>query len=196
VSSLTRWVLAHKRIVVAIWVALTIAGIATSGPATDALEPGFSVPDKEGWETNEAIAARYGDTGGTTAPLVPVVTLPAGKTVDSPGIKPELARIDERLREALPGARIASFASTDARMFVSDDGRTVFSLAYPRPEPNSQWGEAPKAAQAAKRALEGATVAGAPVRLTGIDALNEDAGADAGGTSVLLEALASERCSC
>src|SRR5512132_1794932 len=188
-SSLTRWVLGHKRIVVGIWVALTIAGIAASGPASDALKPGFSVPSKEGWETNEAIAARYGDTGGVTAPLVPVVTLPAGKTVDSPGIKAELASIDERLRGALPGARIASFASTGDRTFVSDDGRTIFSLAYPRPEPNSQWGEAPKAAKAGARALAGASVAGAPVRLTGIDALNEDAGADNGGTGVLLEAL-------
>jgi putative drug exporter of the RND superfamily len=149
VSSLTRWVLGHKRIVLGIWVALTIAGIATAGPATDALEPGFSVPDKEGWETNEAIAARYGDTGGDTAPLMPVVVLPGGKTVDSPSVKAELAAIDARLREALPGARIASFAATGDRTFVSDDGRTIFSLAYPRPEPNSQWGEAPKAAKAA-----------------------------------------------
>src|SRR5512132_3301450 len=188
-SSLTRWVLGHKRIVVGTWVALTIAGITASGPASDALKPGFSVPSKEGWETNEAIAARYGDTGGVTAPLVPVVTLPAGKTVDSPGIKAELASIDERLRGALPGARIASFASTGDRTFVSDEGRTIFSLAYPRPEPNSQWGEAPKAAKAGARALAGASVAGAPVRLTGIDALNEDAGADNGGTGVLLEAL-------
>ena len=158
-------------------------------PRHRALEPGFSVPNKEGWETNEAIAARYGDTGGDTAPLVPVVTLPKGKTVDSPGIKAELAALDERLREALPGARIASFASTGDRTFVSDDGRTMFSLAYPRPEPNSQWGEAPDAANAAARTLAGASVAGEPVRLTGIDALNEEAGADNGGTGVLLEAL-------
>ena len=99
-----------------------------------------------------------------------------------------LAAVDERLREALPGSRIASFASTGDRAFVSDDGRTI-ALAYPRPEPNSQWGEAPKAAKAAKQALEGATVAGAPVKLTGIDALMEDSGAENEGTSVLLEAL-------
>lgn len=53
-SSLTRWVLAHERIVVVWWLVLTIAGLAAAGPAIDALEPGFSVPDKEGWETNEA----------------------------------------------------------------------------------------------------------------------------------------------
>jgi RND superfamily putative drug exporter len=189
VSSLTAWVLAHKRTVILAWLVLTIAGIAVAGPATDALEPGFSVPDKEGWETNEAIAARYGDTGGDTAPLVPVVTLPQGRTVDSPGVRRELAAIDQRLREALPGARIASFASTGDRTFVSDDGQTAFALAYPRPDPGSQFGEAPEAAKAANRALEGVTVAGEPVLLTGIDALVEDSGADDEGTSVLAEAL-------
>jgi putative drug exporter of the RND superfamily len=189
VSSLTRWVLAHKRTVVISWLVLTIAGVAVAGPATDALKPGYSVPGKEGWETNEAITARYGSTGGITAPLVPVVTLPEGTRVDARGVRAELALIDDRLREALPGARIASFASTGDRTFVSEDGRTTFALAYPPPDPNSQWGEAPQAAKAAGRALDGLTVAGAPVRLTGIDALMEDSGADSQGTSVLVETL-------
>ena len=188
-SSLTRWVLAHKRTVVLSWIVLTVAGIAVAGPAADALTPGYSVPGKEGWETNQAIAATYGDTGSGTAPLVPVVVLPKGKTVDTPGVRGQLAAVDRRLRGAVPGARIASFASTGDRTFVSEDGRTVFALAYPPPDPGSQWGEAPEAAKAARRALEGATVAGAPVRLTGIDALQEDSGADSGGTSVLFEAL-------
>jgi putative drug exporter of the RND superfamily len=189
VSSLTRWVLAHKRTVVIFWLVLTIAGIAVAGPATDALKPGYSVPGKEGWETNQAIAARYGDTGGDTPPLLPVVTLPQGKTVDSPGVRAELAVIDHRLREAVPGSRIASFASTGDRTFVSEDGRTIFALAYPPPDLHSQWGEAREAAKAAGRALEGVTVAGAPVRLTGIDALMEDSGADSEGSSVLVESL-------
>jgi RND superfamily putative drug exporter len=189
VSSLTRWVLAHKRIVVISWLVLTIAGIAVAGPATDALKPGYSVPGKEAWETNQAIAARYGGTGGDTPPLLPVVTLPQGKTIDSSGVRAELAAIDDRLREALPGSRIASFASTGDRTFVSKDGRTIFALAYPPPDPSSQWGEAREAAKAARRALEGLTVAGAPVRLTGIDALIEDSGADSQGSSVLVEVL-------
>lgn len=188
-SSLTRWVLAHKRIVVSAWVALTLAGMAVSGPVNDAFVPEFSVPDKEGWEANVAIAQRYGDTGGDTAPLVPVVALPEGRTVDSPGVRAELARVDDRLREALPGARIASFASTGDRAFASKDGRTAFALAYPRPDPSSQFGEAPEAAKAAKAALQGTTVSGAPVRVTGIDALLEDGGSGNEGTGVLLEAV-------
>jgi RND superfamily putative drug exporter len=120
---------------------------------------------------------------------VPVVTLPQGGEVDSPAVRAELAAIDARLREALPGARIASFASSGDRAFVSDDGRTTFALAYPRRDPTSQFGEAPEAAKAAERALEGATVAGGPVRLTGVDALVEESGAENEGTGVLLEAV-------
>ena len=83
-ASLTRWVLAHKRTVVISWILLTIAGIMAAGPASRALDQKFSVPNKEGWETNQAIAAKYNGTGGDTSPLLPVVTLPAGESVDSP----------------------------------------------------------------------------------------------------------------
>jgi RND superfamily putative drug exporter len=188
-SSLTRWVLAHKRIVVVTWLVLTIAGVAAAGPATDALEPEFSVPDKEGWETNVAIAERYRGTGGDSAPLIPVVTLPEGRSVESPAVKADLARVDARLERALPNARIASYASTGDRTFVSDDGSTTFAVVYPLPDRDSTFGENPRAERAASAALEGATVAGRPVHLTGFDALFEDSGADDEGPGVLLEAV-------
>ncbi len=188
-SSLTRWVLAHKRIVVALWVALTIAGMAAAGPATDALEPEFSVPDKEGWETNQQIAALYQGTGGDASPLIPVVTLPEGESVDSPAVLADLERIDQRVVEALPNARVASYASTGDDTFVSEDGSTTFAVVYPQPDPNSAFGENPAAEEATSAALEGATVAGDPVRLTGFDALFEDSGADSEGPGVLVEAV-------
>jgi RND superfamily putative drug exporter len=188
-SSLTRWVLAHKRTVVVSWIVLTIAGIAAAGPASDALEPEFSVPNKEGWETNVAIADRYRGTGGDTAPLVAVVTLPKGQTADSPRVRADLANVDARLERALPQSRLASYASTGDRTFVSDDGRTTFAIVYPQPDPDSAFGENPRAEKSASRALAGASVGGAPVHLTGFDALAEDSGADNEGPGVLLEAL-------
>jgi len=189
VSSLTRWVLAHKRTVVGIWVVLTVAGMAAAGPASEALDPEFSVPGKEGWETNVAIAAKYRGTGGDTTPLIPVTTIPAGEAVDSPAVKADLARLDKRLGGALPGARIASYASTGDPTFVSEDGRTTFAIVYPQPDPDSVFGENPRAERAASAALAGVTVAGQPVRLTGFDALFEDSGADSEGTGVLVEAM-------
>jgi putative drug exporter of the RND superfamily len=188
-SSLTRWVLAHKRTVAVFWVALTIAGVAAAGPASDALETEFSVPNKEGWETNVAISERYGGTGGDNVPLLPVVTLPQGKTADSPGVQRELERLDTRLERALPGSRIASYTSTGDKTFVSDDGRTVYSIVHPRPARDSTFGENPKAERAARNAIDGATVAGQPVHLTGFDALAEASGEDSGGPGVLLEAV-------
>jgi putative drug exporter of the RND superfamily len=187
-SSLTRWVLAHKRTVALLWLALTIAGVAAAGPASRALDPEFSVPDKESWETNVAIAKNYRGTGGETSPLLPVVTLPRGETVRSPGVKGDLARVDKRLEQALPGSRIASYASTGDRAFVSRDGRTTFALVYPTPDPDSAFGENPKAERAARHALQGATVGGEPVRLTGFDALAQDSGGGE-GPGVLLEAV-------
>ena len=150
--SLTRFVLAHKRIVVIGWIALTIAGIAASGAATERLTNDSSIPDTEGWETTIAIAERY---DGSSRPLLPVVTLPAGTTVDSPGVKAELAAVDARLRRALPQSRIASFASTGSRAFVSKDGRTVFALAYPAAGGEVRLGREPGGCQGGDQGARG-----------------------------------------
>jgi RND superfamily putative drug exporter len=188
VSSLTRWVLAHKRTVVSFWIVATIAGIMAAGPASEALDQEFSVPEKEGWETNVAINEQYRGTGDA-APLIPVTTLPEGESIDSPGVKADLEQVDARLEQALPGSRIASYTSTGNEAFVSDDGRTTFALVYPTPAADQQFGENPEAEKAASGALEGATVGGQPVHLTGFDALAEDSGSDGGGPGVLLEAV-------
>jgi putative drug exporter of the RND superfamily len=189
VSAITRWVLAHKRTVVVTWVVLTLAGVMAAGPASEALKSEFSIPDKESWQTNVRIAERYNGDRNGGSPLLPVVTLPKGKTVRSPEVRAELKRLDARLERALPGARIASYASTGDDTFVSTDGRTVFALVYPRPDPSSAFGENPRAERAASRAVRGAEVGGRPVHLTGFDALAEDSGSDSGGPGVLLEAV-------
>jgi RND superfamily putative drug exporter len=188
VSTLTRWVLAHKRIVIGFWLVLTIVGIASAGPATKALKQKFTVPGRVGYETNVQIAKRYAGTGGEHPPLVPVVTLPAGKTVDSPGVRGELKDAQTRVAKALPGSRVASYGSTGDRSFVSKDGRTTFMVVNPRPDPDQPFGDNPKAEKKARSALRGVTVAGAPVYLSGYDALQQDAGGD-NGPGVLAEAL-------
>lgn len=66
VSSLTRWVLAHKRIVVTFWAVLTVAGVIAAGPAGEALDQEFSAPDKEGWTTNERISSSTPGPGTST----------------------------------------------------------------------------------------------------------------------------------
>src|SRR5919197_1613716 len=88
---LTRRVLAHKRFVALGWLLLTLIGIGAAGPASSALDQRFSVPGREGWDASQDIQRIYGN-GGETLPLVPVVTLPKGTTVDSAGGKAQRAK--------------------------------------------------------------------------------------------------------
>src|SRR5881397_1563305 len=110
-NALTRFVLHRKRLVLGLWLAVTLAAFAAIGPAGSALSHQFSVPGREGFEANEQLAAIYGN-GGDVAPLVPVVQLPPGKTVDSPGIREQLDAAISKVQVALPEARTASYAST------------------------------------------------------------------------------------
>ena len=51
-----------------IYILLTIVGMAAAGPASEALDQRFSVPDREGWETSQEILQKYGN-GGESLPL-------------------------------------------------------------------------------------------------------------------------------
>lgn len=187
-TTLTRWVLGHKKLVTLVWAVLTVAGFAAMGPADRAFQQQFEIPGKEAFAANAQIVETYG-SGGDIAPLVPVVSLPAGKTVESPGVRAELRDALARIEAAVPHARVASYASTGDRSFVSDDGRTTFALVYLRAGDTMDPGQAE--ARAAQAAVDSVTVGGAPVQVTGLDALRAGAaGADeAGGASMLVEVL-------
>ena len=178
IGALTGWVLAHKRLVIGLWALVTVAAFAAVGPAGGALSNEFSIPGREGFETNQQLAEIYG-TGGDAAPIVPVVTLPAGTTVDLPGVRDELDAAMAKIEAALPDAITASYGSTGDRAFVSDDGRTTFGLAYipAKGGVDPGWEEA----RAAQAAVDGLTVGGAPVEVTGLDALRAAAGDNDGG---------------
>jgi RND superfamily putative drug exporter len=184
-TALTNWVLDHKKTVIGVWLAIAVAAFAAIGPANDSLSQQFSVPGKEGFETNRQLGAIYGN-GGDVAPLVPVVTLPTGMTVDSPGVTGEFDDALAKVQAALPHARTASYASTHDRAFVSRDGRTTYALVYIPSKGGVNPGQAE--ARRAQAALAGATVGGSPVRVTGLDALRATA-KDGTSGSVLVETL-------
>jgi putative drug exporter of the RND superfamily len=184
---LTHFVLDHKRLVLGFWLAVTVAAFAAVGPAGSALSQQFDVPGREGFETNEQLAELYGN-GGDVAPIVPVVELPQGTTVDSPGVGEQLDAALAKVEAALPEARTASYASTGDRAFVSDDGRTTFALVYIPAKGGVDQGQ--PEARLAQAALAGVTVGGSPVEVTGLDALRASAGENEGdGTGVLLGTL-------
>jgi RND superfamily putative drug exporter len=186
-NALTRFVLDHKRLVLGFWLAVTIAAFAAIGPAGSSLSQQFDIPGREGFETNSELAAIYG-AGGDVAPIVPVVTLPEGKTVDSPGVRAELDAALSKVEAALPESMSASFASSGDRAFVSDDGRTTFALVYIPAVGGLDPGQ--EEARATQAALAGVTVGGSPVEVTGLDALRASAGESHGdGAGVMLGTL-------
>ena len=99
---LTRSVLRHKRLVVAGWIVATLVGMAAAGPASEALDQRFSVPGREGWETSQEILRVYGN-GGESLPLMPVVQLAEGETVNSPDIRQQLLQVERLSDKAVPG---------------------------------------------------------------------------------------------
>ena len=186
-AALTDWVLSHKRVVLGLWLLIWIAAIAAIGPAGSSLSQQFNIPGREGFETNKELSEIYG-AGGDVAPIVPVVTLSEGKTVDSPGVRAELGAALEKVQAALPESISASFASTGDRAFVSDDGRTTFALVYIPSKGGVDPGQ--EEARAAQAALADVTVGGSAVDVTGLDALRASAGDSEGsGTGVLLGTL-------
>ena len=184
-TALTRWVLAHKRIVVACWLILTLVGMASASSATSALSQKFSLPGRESYQANLRMLHTYG-TDPTNPPFVPVVTLPAGSTVHSPGVTAQLAHAFARIAARTPGLRIVSYVSTGNPAFASADGRTTFGLVYPVEAPGFN---GPTLAQdSIQAALRGVTVAGQPVHLTGLDPLATGGGGGS-GPSILVEVL-------
>ncbi|HEY6779777.1 MAG TPA: MMPL family transporter, partial [Thermoleophilaceae bacterium] len=186
-ESLTRRVLRHKRLIAIGWLLLTIVGVMASGPASKALDQRFSVPGREGWETSEEILRVYGN-GGESPPLVPVVTLPEGSNVRAPGVRAELLKVEARAKRAVPGSRVAGFASTGSPAFVSENGRTTFVYVFPRRSDDAFAGNV-DAQRDLRDAMRGLSVDGAPVRVTGYDALYDSSGTGDDGPGVLLEAL-------
>ena len=187
-TKITRFALSHKRVVVGFWVVLTLIGMASAGAATKAMKQKFSVPGKEGWVTNQQIMREFNGTGGNGAPLLAVVTLPPGRSLSSGTVRHGLSGVEATLQRTLPGSRVAGYETTHNGAFISKDGRTTFVIAYPPPDNNQSFGDNPEAAKKATAALAGASVAGAPVHVTGADALSVQSGGG-NGPGVLVEAL-------
>jgi putative drug exporter of the RND superfamily len=186
VLKLSRFVLRHRLAVVLAWLAVLIAGGAASSKVAGRLAQDFSFPGQPGYEANLAILERYGN-GGPTNPLVPVVSLPAGQTVDDSDVRAGLAQAAERLEADSRGRlRVLSYASTGDRGLVGSDGRTTFAVVFP---PNrGQQGPDPSLPAAVSGAFRAALPPGATVQVTGLDELATQAvsGRDSG---VLVETL-------
>jgi RND superfamily putative drug exporter len=185
-GSISRFVLSHKLMVTVAWVVLFAVGIGLMPQALGQLSENFDMPGTESSDANGALLRNYGGTGGISDPLVPVVTLPEGTTVDSPGVKAELESAYGKIAEVAPYSRIASWVTTGDDAFVSEDRRTVFALVFLPSE-----GESVAGLDQIEAATAGVTVQGEPVRITGRPALMAAGEQSEQDSSVLIETLIS-----
>ena len=180
----THWILRHKLIVTLFWLTVTVVGILTVSQAAGALSKQFSSPGQESSIANEAILRAYGIG---TPPVVLVVTLPDGTTVDSPGITDQLTGAFTSVATAVPGAHMLSYPSTGDRAFVSADGRTTFALVDTPTSPVG-FADGTQGLKQVQAAVRDVRIADAPVHVTGTTALSS-ARATSGGGSVLTESI-------
>ncbi len=180
--SWSRWVLAHRRIVIAFWLIALLAGGAASTRVGSKLTQDFSLPGEPGHQANVSILATYGN-GGLQQALVAVVRLPPGETVATPSARRVLTSAFGAL-ERKPGLRVASLTNTGDSRFASADGRTVFGLVFTPLEPVLG---GPDLGPPTTAAIAAELPAGWGVRVTGLDEL--ELGSHTQGPAVLTETL-------
>jgi RND superfamily putative drug exporter len=181
ITRLSRWVLAHRRLVAVTWLIVFIAGAAGAGSVSKRLSLNFSLPGQPGYETAKQIAHTYGN-GGESPSSVLVVTVPQGKTVSSE--QSQIAQAFSHARTVDPHARIVDFGVTHDRRFVTDDGGATFALLF---TPLEKSFGAPKLPVQAQRAVAAALPSGTTVQVTGLSQLAN--GGSSKGPGVLVETL-------
>jgi RND superfamily putative drug exporter len=183
--SLTRFVLRHKALVALFWLAVTVAGVLTVGGTTHRMTNDFSMPG-QAFKVDNQIIRTYGN-GGSQSPFVPVLTVPAGQRVSDRTVAAQTGRIFTAAAAALPHARVADYATTHNRAFITRDGRSTFALVYTPPV--TGFG-GPSLGPVLQHALDHAAPPGWKVGVTGTQLLaNGKAAAANKGTGIMAEAM-------
>src|SRR5260370_22394038 len=108
--ALTRFVLRHKALVALFWVVVAAVGVMTISGTTHRMTNNFSMPG-QAFTVDNQIASQYGN-GGSEAPYLPEITVPAGQKVTHPAVAAATGRAVAPLTPAIPGVPIPDYATT------------------------------------------------------------------------------------
>jgi RND superfamily putative drug exporter len=181
VRRLAEFVLNHRRLVLAFWGIVLVAGIALSGKTTNRLTVDFSLPGQPGTETAHQIKDLLGN-GGDTNPYLVTVTLPAGDAVT--GNEAAVSKVFSAVETDVPNVRVLDEANTQDKAFRTKDDQTAYAIVFYRFNPSPT---AKLQTDAIRAAAASAAPSGATVGVTGEDALA--VGNSSGGPGVLGETL-------
>src|SRR5947208_3820689 len=178
-ARLAHLIVRRRKIVIALWLVLTLFGAYSAGRVSDRWFESFSIPGYSAYEANQRTLKTFGT--GEQAPLVAVFHS-AGKVTDAAGIKNAIAAA-AKVNE---GSRVSSFWSTGSDAYVSKDGHTTFAEIYP---PGTPTFTSTVHIDRVRAQMKAATPAGAQASLTGRDPIIDASSGGGQGPSVLTEAL-------
>ena len=178
-TRLARLVLAHRKLVVGLWIALTLFGGFAAGQVSKRWFQSFSIPGYSAYEANQRMLHTFGS--GEAQPVVAVVTVP-GDVTKTAGVE----RAFKAAAAALPGSRSSSYFTTGSPMYLSHDRHTAFAEILPPGIPGfgSKLGD-----KQARQALLAALPPGAQGHVTGDLVLQTSVSSGGGSSSVLTETL-------
>src|SRR5689334_16246124 len=183
--AITRFVLRHKALVTLFWVVVAAVGVMTISGTTHRMTNYFAMPG-QAFKIDNQIARQYGN-GGAQAPYLPVITVPAGQKVTDPAVAEATGQAFAAAARAIPGVRIADYATTHDPAFVTRDGRSTFALVYTAPV--TGFG-GPSLGPVLEHAVTSAAPAGWHVGVTGSALLADGAQpAKSKGTGIMAEAM-------
>src|SRR5947207_10584517 len=137
------------------------------------------------FKVDKQIASQYG-TGGSQAPYVPVITVPAGQKVTDPAVAAATGRAFGALARAIPGVRIADYATPHDPAYVTRDGRSTFAVVYTAPVTGVG---GPNLGPVMEHAVTAAAPAGWHVGVTGSQLLANGQPSSSKGTGLMTEAM-------
>jgi RND superfamily putative drug exporter len=177
-ARLAHWIARHRKLVIGVWIVLTLLGAFSAGKVSKRWYQSFSIPGYSAYEAN--VRTFHTFHTGQNAPLVAVFHTSGDVTKDA-----QLQKAVDAAAAVNPGSRTSSYWSTGSRAYVSKDGHTTFAEIYPPGLPT--FSSSVHVGQV-RAALKKATPAGVTANLTGRDPL-EAASSGGGGPSVLTEGL-------
>ncbi len=179
-NGLAHFIIRRRRIVVGVWIVLTLFGAFSASQVSKRWLESFSIPGYSAYEANQRTLKALGS--GAQPPLVAVVTT-KGDVTKTPGVAKALAAA----AAANPRARTSSFFVTGSDAYVSKDRHTTFAQIF---RPGTPGFGVSTGEDATRKALRAAAPAGATVHVTGNDPIlvAADKGAS-NGPSILGETL-------
>src|SRR3954454_23249814 len=180
-TSLARIVLGHRKLVVGIWLLLTLFAAYSAQRVSSRWFESFSIPGYSAYEANQRTLKTFGT--GEQAPLVAVFRS-SGDVTKATGIERAIAAA----AHVNPGSRVSSYWSTGSRAYVSKDGHTAFAEIYPPGTPSFS---SSVHIDRVRARLMASAPAGVQASLTGRDAIYDASSGGGQGPSVLSEALIS-----